>query len=159
MAGLGIAFRLFALLPLVLVLGLACSSNQGSDEAEVKRIEEAVSSFLQEAYSADGDIAFAYSRLASETQRTCSREDFTAIVSVARQANGDRGLQTDRFSDILVTGDTATLKVDSDYDLTPRYFPLDATVEKEGGEWRYLVTTDPTCKSVARFFQHDTSSP
>jgi hypothetical protein len=148
--------RLLALLPWAVLLIVACSCTSRSNDPESQRIEEAVSSFLQEAYSPDGDIDFAYSRLADETQQTCSKDDFTAIVLAARQANGDRSLQTDRFLAIHISGNTATLKVDSDYDLTPRYFPLDATVVKEEGEWRYLVTTDPTCKSVAVFFQHDT---
>lgn len=129
----------------------ACGSSDGGEE---QRIKEAVSSFLQEAYAPSGDIDFAYSLLAGETRQTCSKADFTAIALAARQANGDRSLQADRISDIRISGDRATLKVDSDYDLSPRYFPVDATVVREEGEWRYLVTTDPTCRSVPRFFQH-----
>jgi len=130
----------------------ACAS---SDSGEEERIKEAVSSFLQEAYAPAGDIDFAYSLLAAETRQTCSKPDFTAIALAARQANGDRSLQADRFSDIRISGERATLRVDSDYDLSPRYFPVDATVVREDGEWRYLVTTDPTCKSVPRFFEHE----
>jgi hypothetical protein len=156
MSDLNNGLRLLALLSMALVLGVGCGSNGSAGDAEAQRIEEAVSSFLQEAYSPDGDIDFAYSRLATETRRTCSKDHFTMIVLAARQANGDRSLQPDRFLDIRITGDTATLKVDSDYDLSPRFFPVDATVVREDGEWRYLVTTDPTCESVARFFQHDT---
>ena len=131
-----------------------CASGGSRDSGEAQRIRESVSSFLQEAYGPGGDIDFAYSLLAAETRQTCSKQDFTAIAVAARQANGDRSLQTDRFSDIRIAGDTATLNVDSDYDLTPRFFPVDATVVREDGDWRYLVTTDPTCKSVARFFEH-----
>ena len=136
----------------------ACNSGSQRDAAEAQRIKEAMSSYLQEAFGPEGDIDFAYSLLASKTRDTCSREDFISIARAARQANGDRSLQTDRFSDIRISRDTATLKVDSDYDLTPRFFPLDATVVKEDGDWRYLVTTDPTCKSVARFFDHQPDS-
>lgn len=143
--------RLLGAAALAVILA-ACGSTNGGEEP---RIEEAVSSFLQEAYGPNGDIDFAYSLLASETRRTCSKADFTAIVHAARQANGDRSLQADRFADIRISGGRATLKVDSDYDLSPRYFPVDATVVLEGGEWRYLVTTDPTCKSLPRFFQHE----
>jgi hypothetical protein len=134
------------------VVFTACAS---SDTDEEQRIKEAVSSFLQEAYAPAGDIDFAYSLLAEETRQTCSKADFTAIALAARQANGDRSLQADRFADLRISGDRATLQVDSDYDLSPRYFPVDATVVREEGEWRYLVTTDPTCKSVPRFFQHE----
>jgi hypothetical protein len=114
-----------------------------------------VSSFLQEAYGPGGDLDFAYSLLAEATRRTCSQQDFTMMALAARLANGDRSLQTDRFSDIRIDDDTATLKVDSDYDRSPRFFPLDATVVREDGDWRYVVTTDPTCKSVPKFFQHE----
>ncbi len=131
----------------------ACASGKAPG-SEAQRIEEAVSSFLQEAYGPGGNIDFAYSLLAAATRETCSKQDFTTIALAARQANGDRSLQTDRFSDIRIAGDTATLKVDSDYDRTPRFFPVDAAVIREDGDWRYLVTTDPTCKSVSRFFQH-----
>ena len=140
----------------LVVLAAACGSGATGDGAEEGLIKEAVSSFLQEAYSPGGDIDFAYSLLAAETRRTCSRDNFAVMILAARQANGDRSLQADRFADIRIAGDRATLRVDSDYDLTPRYFPAAATVVKEGGEWRYLVTTDPTCKSVAGFFQHET---
>jgi len=139
-------------------LAVSCNAGEPADSVEAQRIREAVSSFLQEAYAPGGDIDFAYSLLASETRRTCTKSDFTAIALAARQANGDRSLQTDRFSDIRIDGDRATLKVDSDYDRTPRYFPLDATVVREDGAWRYLVTSDPSCKSVSRFFQHEGAS-
>ena len=147
------------LLAALALLSAACCAFSGcggdsSDSAEARRVEEAVSSFLQEAYGPGGDIDFAYSLLAAQTRQTCSKADFQAIALAARQANGDRSLQTDRFSDVRIAGNTATLKVDSDYDLTPRYFPVDATAVKEDGGWRYVVTTDPTCKSVPRFFQH-----
>jgi hypothetical protein len=100
-------------------------------------------------------VAIAHRNWAGETRKTCSKSDFMALALAARQANGDRSLQTDRFSDIRVDSGKATLRVDSDYDRTPRYFPLDAAAVKEDGEWRYLVTTDPSCKSVAGFFQHE----
>ena len=80
--------------------------------------------------------------LAGETRKTCAKSDLTAIMMAARQANGDRSLQTDRFSDMRIDGSTATLKVDSDYERTPGYFPLEAAAVKEDGEWRYLVTAD-----------------
>ena len=138
------------------LLAAACASGDSPEDAEAERVKEAVSSFLQEAYGPGGNVDFAYSLLAAETRRTCSREDFEAITNAAREANGDRSLQADRFADIRIEGNRATLKVDSDYDLSPRFFPVDATVVREDGEWRFLVTTDPTCKSVARYFQHDT---
>jgi hypothetical protein len=135
-------------------LAVCCGSEEKAG-IEAQRIREVISSFLQEAYGPSGDLDFAYSLLASETHRTCTRADFIAIAQAARQANGDRSLQTDRFSDIRIDGERATLKVDSDYDRTPRYFPSEATAVREDGDWRYLVTTDPTCKSVARFFRHE----
>ena len=147
-----------ALLGLACVLAIGCGAGGSRDSAEAQRVKEAVSSYLQEAYGPGGDLDFAYSLLASRTRESCSKPDFLTIALAARQANGDRSLQTDRFSDIRISGDTATLKVDSDYDLSPRFFPLDATVVKEDGDWRFLVTTDPTCKSVPRFFQHETGS-
>jgi hypothetical protein len=142
----------------LVALAAACGSGAAGGTAEEGRIKETVSSFLQEAYGAGGDVDFAYSLLAAETRRTCSRDDFAAMILAARQANGDRSLQADRFADIRIAGGRATLRVDSDYDLSPRYFPAAATVVKEAGEWRYLVTTDPTCKSVAGFFQHETAT-
>jgi hypothetical protein len=145
-----------AFLILAIALTAACASKETPQEAAAQRIKEAVSSFLQEAYGPNGSVEFAYSLLAAETRRTCAEDDFRAIVAAARAANGDRSLQADRFADIEIVGDTATLKVDSDYDLTPRFFPVDATVVREQEEWRVLVTTDPTCKSVARFFEHGT---
>lgn len=151
-------FKAGLVLTVAVLLTAGCASSGANDSAEAQRIKEAVSSFLQEAYGPQGDIDFAYSLLASETRATCAEEDFTAIVLAARQANGDRSLQQDRFSNIRISGDSATLQVDSDYDLSPRFFPIDASVVKEEGEWRYLVTSDPTCKSVDRFFQHETSA-
>jgi hypothetical protein len=139
-------------------LAVSCGAGGTADSAEAQSVREAVSSFPQEAYGPDGDLDFAYSSLSDKTRRTCAKSDFTAIALAARQANGDRSLQADRFSDIRIDGVRATLKVDSDYDRTPRYFPLGATVVKEDGEWRYLVTTDPSCKSVSRFFGHDGTS-
>jgi hypothetical protein len=147
--------RLLLICCVTLVFAVSCSSEGSAGAAEAQRVREAVSSFLQEAYRPGGDLDFAYSLLATETRKTCAKSDFTAIVMAARQANGDRSLQTDRFSDIRIEGGRATLKVDSDYDGTPRYFPMDAAAVKEDGEWRYLVTTDPSCKSVAEFFQHE----
>ena len=139
-------------------LAASCGSGGSADSAETQRVREAVSSFLQEAYGPGGDLDFAYSLLASETRRACAKSDFMVLALAARQANGDRSLQTDRFSDIRIDGARATLKVDSDYDRVPRFFPVEVTVVKEDGEWLYLVTTDPSCKSVARFFQHDGAS-
>jgi hypothetical protein len=143
------------LAPVFVTAALACSSGSAGDSTQAQRVREAVSSFLQEAYGPGGDLDFAYSLLAEATRRTCSQQDFMMMALAARLANGDRSLQTDRFSDIRIDDDSATLKVDSDYDRSPRFFPLDATVVREDGDWRYVVTTDPTCKSVPKFFQHE----
>ena len=147
--------RLLLICCVTFVFAASCGSGGSAGAAEAQRVREAVSSFLQEAYGPGGDLDFAYSLLATETRKTCAKSDFTTIVLAARQANGDRSLQTVRFSDIRIEGGRATLKVDSDYDRTPRYFPLEATAVKEDGAWHYLVTTDPSCKSVDAFFQHE----
>jgi hypothetical protein len=134
------------------LLSTNCGKGQSISSDERQRIDEVVSSFVLEAYGPGGDVDVAYGLLSEESQDSCPKSDFSQMATVGRQLLvGHRPVvQTD---DLHVSNDTARLKIEiSIGNFVTHFFPEEMTLSKEGGEWHYVITTDPSCKSVVTFF-------
>jgi micrococcal nuclease len=119
-------------------------------------IQSVVSRFFEEAYNAGGDLDVAYALFASDTRATCPLSRFQRLAEVARSLVAPRRLQVDQIRAVRITGDAATLTVElSQGNFTASFFPTNVTLRREQGQWRYVVTTDPTCQSLFAFFDLD----
>ena len=138
----------------VLVLLLSCRTSTIESSPELEAVKQAVTRFILEAYAVEGDIDQAYSMLDDSTRQSCTKDEFAKLAVVGRRIVGQRELRILRISEVRISGENATLKVEAIMDRVEAYFiPENTTLVKESGNWRYKVTTDPTCKSLALFFE------
>ena len=72
---------------------------------------------------------------------------------LAREAVGDRKVTINRFRSVEVSGDEAHVRmVVAMGHQVASVFPQEATLVYEDGDWRMVITTDPTCTSMIDFF-------
>jgi hypothetical protein len=100
---------------LLVISGVAClllaCTNAESQDPEFETITGVLQRFILQSYGPDGDLAEAYDLLSSETRQSCTRSEFVRLAMVGRQIIRGRDLKVDRFRDLEVVDNTATLSV------------------------------------------------
>ena len=138
----------------MLSLAVNCSGTRpmGPQDATVDRVEHALREFFQAAFYPDGDFDSAYSLLSTSSKASCSQADFEAMALVGRQALVSREPDLD-IERVEVSGNEARAEISvSVGSFTTPFFPPDVFLVEEGGQWRYDIRTDPTCRDSAAFF-------
>ncbi|HEU0073302.1 MAG TPA: hypothetical protein VFS30_04755 [Dehalococcoidia bacterium] len=135
----------------------ACGSpNEGHEASEIEQIRFVLSRFYEEAYNPGGDLEAAYVLFDSTTQSSCPFSKFKELATFAREFVGSRRLVLEALHALNISDTAASVVVELDGGgLTASFLPEEVTLRKEQGNWRYVVTTDPTCESLFEFFDLD----
>jgi hypothetical protein len=146
--------RLYGGLFLLLFCLAACNGKSSTEpSSELAEIRTVLEKFHVMAYNEAGDVGAAYALLDTSSRATCPRTRFERMAEIARSVLGSHALKVEAIGNVEITGDMAILNLElSGDDLSPPFFPRTATLRREQGEWRYVISTDPSCQSVFRFF-------